>query len=303
MRGNGTLVMVKRFLSGRRTALFIGSALLVAVALVAVVTQNASRPGRPAARASAPSASASPVPATATRLHFATLPPGSPLPSGAQCAREVRADKSQEIRPANAVFNRTVGQHVGPGLFPSGDSPQAGLLAPLISGDFTGTTEQILEWAACKWGINQDIVFAQAAAESSWQQDYFSDWTSDSATCAPGHGLGADGKSGQCPQSYGILQTKYFLWKTAWPGIAHSTAMNVDVAYAIWRSCFDGYEVWLSNSAPAGQPYHAGDVWGCLGRWYAGNWYSPAADQYINRVQTLLKEQVWEQPGFIQAAG
>jgi hypothetical protein len=273
--------------------------LLITVAFVAFAVQHLSRP-RGRARAPA-SASASP-PATATRLDFSTLPPGATLPSAAQCARRVRAYPSHEIVPANAVFNRTVGQHVGPGLFPRGDSPQASLLAPLISGDFTGTTEQILLWAACKWGINQDVVFAQAAAESSWQQDYLGDWGSDGALCPPGHGLGADGRPGQCPESYGILQTKYFLWKPAWPGIATSTAMNVDVAYAIWRSCFNGDEIWLRNSAPASQPYHAGDLWGCLGRWFAGSWYTPGAIEYINRVQKLLHEQVWEQPGFIQHA-
>jgi autotransporter family porin len=203
-----------------------------------------------------------------------------------------------EIVPANAAYNRTTGQRVGPGLFPAGDSPDAGLLAPLISGDFTGTTQQILEWAACKWGISDEVVFAQAAAESSWQQNDLGDYTNDPADCPPGHGLGADGSPGQCPESYGILQTKYILWKAAWPGIAKSTAMNADVTYAIWRSCFNGDEIWLRNSAPPGQPYQAGDLWGCVGRWFAGSWHTPAAEQYINRVQTLMKQQVWEQPGF-----
>jgi hypothetical protein len=231
-------------------------------------------------------------------VDFPTLPPGAQLPSGAYCARRVRASASQEIVPANAVYNRTVGQHVGPGLFPAGDSPQAAILAPLISGDFTGTTQQILEWAACKWGISQDIVFAQAAAESNWQQNHLGDFTSNPALCPPGHGLGTGGVPDQCPESYGILQTKYFLWKAAWPGIANSTAMNADVTYAIWRSCFNGDEIWLRNSAPPGQPYQAGDLWGCVGRWFAGSWHTPTANQYINRVKALLQEQVWKQPGF-----
>jgi hypothetical protein len=233
--------------------------------------------------------------------HFHTLPPGSALPSGAQCARRVGVSPGPDIRLTNQAYNRTVGQHVGPTLFPRGDSPQSGLLSPRISGDFTGTTEQILQWAACKWGINQDVVFAQAAAESSWRQDHLGDWGTDGSRCPPGHGIGADGLPGQCPQSYGILQTKYRLWKEAWPGIATSTAMNADVAYAIWRSCFDGYEVWLNNTAPSTQPYRAGDLWGCVGRWYAGSWYTPAADQYINRIQSLLRERVWNKPAFTWA--
>ena len=284
---------MKRYTPSRRAGWLIGAALLITVALVAAAVQHISRPGRPARAAASASA-----PATATHLNFGTLPPGAQLPSGAQCAREVRAYPSQEVVPANKTFNQTVGQKVGPGLFPPGDNPQADLLVPLINGDFTGTTEQILEWAACKWGISQNVVFAQAAAESSWQQKHLSDWGTDGALCPPGHGPGADGIPGQCPQSYGILQTKYHLWKAAWPGIAASTAMNVDVAYAIWRSCFNGDEIWLRNSAPSSQPYRAGDLWGCVGRWFAGAWYTPTADQYINRVKGLLQERVWEQPGF-----
>lgn len=254
-----------------------------------------------AAVAGCSSQPASRPPDATAQVDFRTLPPGSKLPSGAQCARLVRASPSPEIRPANQAFNRTVGQPVGPGLFPRGDSPQVAALAPLISGGFTGTTQQILEWAACKWGISQDVVFAQAAAESSWQQAHLGDWGTDGSRCPPGHGIGADGIPGECPQSYGILQTKYGLWKSAWPGIGDSTAMNVDVTYAVWRSCFDGYEIWLNNSAPPAQPYHAGDLWGCVGRWFAGSWYTPAANQYIDRVQGLLRERVWEQPGFMRA--
>lgn len=268
----------------------IGAAALLALG-VAACSPGASRP---ASHAPA-SASVSDGPAT----DFPTVPPGGKLPTGAQCARMVRALPSSEIRPGNGRANHTTGQRVGPGLFPSGDSPQAAALAPLISGDFTGTTQQILEWAACKWGISQDVVFAQAAAESSWNQSHVSDWGTDPALCPPGHGLGADGVPGQCPQSYGILQTKYTQWNAAWPAIADSTAMNADVTYAVWRSCFDGDEVWLNNSATPAHPYRPGDLWGCVGRWFAGSWYTPAAEGYIQRVQRLLAERVWEQRDFI----
>ena len=39
-----------------------------------------------------------------------------------------------------------------------------------VTGNFTGTTDQIIQWAACKWGIDEDIVRAQAAKESGWHQ-------------------------------------------------------------------------------------------------------------------------------------
>jgi autotransporter family porin len=167
----------------------------------------------------------------------------------------------------------------------------------LISGDFTGTTQEILRWAACKWGISQNIVFAQAAVESWWRQDQLGDWGTDAKLCPKGHGIGIDGKPGECPQSYGILQNKYPYEEATWPGIGASTAMNADVAYAVWRSCYDGYEVWL-NDEPRGHRYDAGDLWGCVGRWFAGSWYTPAADGYIRQVQGYLREQIWIQPDF-----
>ena len=96
----------------------------------------------------------------------------------------------------NKTFNDTIGQPVGPGFFPAGDSPQVRTLAPRISGDFTGTTEEILRWAACKWGISQNIVFAQAAVESWWRQDSLGDWGTEasSARRAMASGLTAAGR-------------------------------------------------------------------------------------------------------------
>ena len=98
--------------------------------------------------------------------YFRTLPPGTTLPSGAQCARWVRARPIAENKGVNTPYNQTKGQHVSSDFLAS-DAPQADqTITPRIDGDFTGTTAQILRWAACKWGISQDIVFAQASVES-----------------------------------------------------------------------------------------------------------------------------------------
>ena len=147
---------------------------------------SAHRDGHPASSRSAPA-------------YFHTLPPGAALPSGAQCARWVRARPIAENKGMNRAYNRAKGEPVGP-RFLAGDAPQADrLIAPRINGNFTGTTREILRWAACKWGIDQDIVFAQAAVESWWRQTTLGDW--ESSGCPPGHGPGVDGKPGLCPQS------------------------------------------------------------------------------------------------------
>ena len=73
--------------------------------------------------------------------------------------------------------------------------------------------------------------------------------------------------------------------------------MNADTAYAIWRACFEGYELWL-NDVERGQPYTAGDAWGCVGRWFAGRWHASGADGYGAAVRSILTQRTWEQPGF-----
>ncbi len=141
-------------------------------------------------------------------VYFHTLQPGAKLPSGALCAKLVNSSPQPEVRSANKPYNRRKGRHVG-AKFLAEDGPSARKLARRINGDFTGTTIDILRWAACKWGINQDIVFAQAAVESWWQQDTLGGWTTDRADCPPGNKLGRDGKAGECPVTYGILQNTY----------------------------------------------------------------------------------------------
>ena len=190
----------------RRTWL-VGVVVLIAAAATARIVALSARPSQPSAAA------------TGAAVQFGTLPPGAKLPSGMQCARRVRGSPSPENRPVNKTFNDTAGQHVGPG-FSVGDSPQVQALATRISGAFTGTTEEILRWAACKWGIARNIVFAQAAVESWWQQDELGDWGTQAGRCPPGHGRGATADLAG-PESYGILQDKYPLEQPGWPGIGN----------------------------------------------------------------------------------
>jgi autotransporter family porin len=246
----------------------------------------------PGSRAASPGAAGAPA-------RFATLPPGTTLPSGAQCAAWVRSRPYPENKGANRRPNQTTGNRVAGDFFAGDDARAGSRVAVRVDGQFTGTTREILRWAACKWGVDEDLVLAQAAIESWWRQDTLGDWTGDATRCAPGRGLGADGKPGQCPESYGILQNRYPYEKSGWPGIASSTAMNADLAYAIWRTCFEGYEGWL-NTVERGRDYAAGDAWGCVGRWFSGRWHVAAGDQYAGRVRGYLDQRIWETANFQQ---
>jgi hypothetical protein len=213
------------------------------------------------------------------------LGPGQSLPSDAACAGRVVASGS-EIRPTNTVFNNTRGHQ----------KPLSGAFLSRVSGDFTGTTDEIIQWAACKWGIEADVVRAQAVQESNWFMTQLGDFTDDKQWCAPGHAAGSDGQAG-CPQSIGILQVKYRYFTDAFPEAAASTAYNLDYALGVWRTCFEGQETWLADQPPA-SGYQAGDMWGCLGRWYAGDWHSATAGGYIGRVQSALHGRTWQTAEF-----
>jgi len=270
-------------------------------ASASAVEPSASQPGTtPAAPpTTAPAARTSTTTVGAAPARFTTLGPGAALPSGAQCATWVQAQPYNENKGVNRTANQTTGHHIGSDFF-GGDDPRANSVIGLrVDGQFTGTTGQILRWAACKWGIDEDMVFAQAAIESWWRQDTMGDWSSDASRCAPNRGLGVDGKAGQCPESFGILQNRYPYEKSAWPGIASSTAMNADLAYAIWRVCFEGYEGWL-NTVERGRDYAAGDAWGCFGRWFSGRWHTDAAEGYIGRVRDYLNQRIWTTANFQQ---
>ena len=220
-----------------------------------------------------------------------TLPPGSPLPSDARCAARVRP--AAEIRPQNAAANATRGQ-TKPGL-PGG-------LYGRVTGNFAGTTDEIIQWAACKWGLDEDIVRAQTAKESWWTQSAEGDLTTNPANCPPGHGIGVDGFPGQCPESYGVQQLRYPYWGWSFPEAITSTAYNLDASLAARRSCFEGHETWF-NDVERGRQYAAGDLWGCVGAWFSGRWYTQPSLTYIAEVQAYLNQRIWETDPFINFRG
>jgi hypothetical protein len=153
-----------------------------------------------------------------------------------------------------------------------------------VSGNYTGTTDQILRWGACKWAIDEDVIRAVAAQESSWHQST----------------VGDDG------QSFGIMQVKdhYADGTPAWggyPWTLNATAINVDFYAGVIRSCLDGdfYDggSWLYNGqtirqviAQHGQGYA---LWGCVGSWFSGRWYDPAAVDYVKHVKSGLAKKTW----------
>ncbi len=113
---------------------------------------NSATPTPPSGQTATPTTRPSATPTSSGSDYFSTLPPGSSLPSDSNCASRVK--HRSENKGMNASYNVTRGnQSLASDFFGSADDPRANSqIAPRVSGNFTGTTDEILQWNACKWG-------------------------------------------------------------------------------------------------------------------------------------------------------
>jgi hypothetical protein len=142
----------------------------------------------------------------------------------------------------------------------------------LVDGQYTGTTEMIIRWAACKWGMDEDMIRAQATAEhGTWiQWNAGGDERKSMNQCQAGNNLDHNSTnlwgyliSNGCYQSWSIWQTKVIYsspnigaW-TTWSAINESTAFAVDYRYASQRSCMNGDQSGYFNDKKTGSAYLA----------------------------------------------
>jgi hypothetical protein len=195
-------------------------------------------------------------------------------------------------------------------------------LLPRVDGQFSGTTDEIFQWAACKWGLPDDLLRGIAVRESTWYQyltypsgrcvtnwgcgDMITSAHQDTKTycdalATHGYDYQNDYGSGLCPKTFsivGVMDWEAPSWglmpdnqNGVFPFNRDSTAFAVDYLAGQLRGCYEGWEHWLgSNGTPS---YASGDIWGCVGSWYAGDWHSTAGDGYTSRVQTEMNNFTW----------
>jgi len=111
-------------------------------------------------------------------------------------------------------------------------------LLPRVDGQFSGTTDEIIQWAACKWGLPDNYLRAEADTESTWFQyenypsgrcvTYYGcgDWFSsepyaarktycDGLATAGGHDYQSDYGDGYCPKTFSIVGIMSW-WNPSW---------------------------------------------------------------------------------------
>jgi hypothetical protein len=231
--------------------------------------------------------------------YFLLQPVGSyaQLPDDAAAAAEVHYS-TWEPRPGNAKYNNVMPVH----LALKRVSNSTGAYDPLwnkyilgrITGHFTGTTDEIL-----KWGLPDNLLRAIAYVESDWRQSNYGDYVNDRAQCPAGY------QNLPCPVTFGIVGVKSTSWRGIFPWNRDSTAAAVDVLGGWLRGCYEGWVWWLgAHGNRSHGVYSAGNIWGCVGAWYSGNWLDGtaanphSAEGYIHLVQYWEKRQPWLQPGF-----
>jgi Bacterial Ig domain len=276
---------------------------LVATEAMNVNVQNGGSP----TPTPAPTGSGTPKPtaspsSTASPGYYSLLPPGSTLPTDSQCAAGVAGD-TYEPRPGNDVANNTMPTASDLTSYKSnsagGESGAPGSFLQRVDGQFTGSTDAILKWAACKWGFDENVTRATAVNESFWHQNNLGD---------VGNGI-----------SIGILQVKSRDYPSTCEAVASSqstsevtnsncysylsTAFDADYKLAQQRACFEGQVSYMIGESPAGYPSYPNGtpeqmMWGCVGWWFSGHWYDSGAITYISQVQGFLSDQTWAQPGF-----
>lgn len=178
-----------------------------------------------------------------------------------------------EPRPANRLSNRRV--------------PSQRLLRAwrrqiempyerFVTGAFRGTTDRIIQWAAFKWGLPRDLLRAVAVKESWWR-------------------MSAVGDNGD---SFGLFQVRRPYHCRGECLIARRyTAWNADYYGGIIRAYFDGRMGWL-NTVERGREYRAGDIWGSVGAWFSGRWWTPDSREYIQAVRQIRRDRTWRSGEF-----
>jgi hypothetical protein len=112
---------------------------------------------------------------------------------------------------------------------------------------------------------------------------------------------------GDCPKTFSIVGV--MSWHDpAWgpmkgnqngtfPFNRESTAFALDYLGSFLRGCLEGWAPWLGQSGH----YRAGDLWGCVGAWYAGNWHTALANGYAAQVRAFEHQRVWLRPSWAAA--
>ena len=170
-----------------------------------------------------------------------------------------------------------------------------------VTGHFAGTTDEIIQWAAHKWGIPENWLRAQYAVESRWNQSAVGDLTDVPPSERARYPAFSCPYKGRCYESVGISQVKWRPDGDVGAGTEplrwRSTAFNVDFQAATVRFYYDDAQG--RRSAWGDSSYRRGQAWLAVAGWYQPYpWGNPDQRAYARDVRRALSSRIWAQPGF-----
>lgn len=199
--------------------------------------------------------------------------------SDAEAARRVRRN-AWEPRPENSPQNHRIptGEELRNFYRYRGQWGDCDHLRTKVTGRFTGTTDEIMQWAAWKWGLPEDVLRGAAVSESDWRMGYVGDGG----------------------QSFGLFQIKDVeRWHGGtFPLSQESTAFNADYYAGMVRHYFEGCARWMADYEHGGIAYRSGDLWGSAGAWFSGEWHDDTAQRYVADVRNHMAQRTWTKPRF-----
>jgi hypothetical protein len=165
------------------------------------------------------------------------------------------------------------------------------------------STDDLIQWAAHKWGIPENWLRAEYIQESYWNQFMLGDETRVSSRWYDLYPFQSRvPHTSDVYQSLGIAQVRWApdgsLGAGTEPLRWESTAFNVDEQAAVVRFYYDNPS---GSRASWGDPTYAPcEKWRSIGGWYRPYpWGNAGQATYISEVRTRLADRQWASPSFI----
>jgi hypothetical protein len=164
------------------------------------------------------------------------------------------------------------------------------------------STDDLVQWAAHKWGIPEDWLRAEYVQESYWSSFQLGDAADVGAAWYDHYPVQARIAGGRkVYQSMGITQVKWAPDGSIGPGAEplrwKSTAFNTDYQAAMIRLYYDDPRG--ARSSWGDQTYTPCQPWSSIGGWYQPYpWGNSGQRRYIREVQHHLRDRDWASGAF-----
>ncbi len=166
------------------------------------------------------------------------------------------------------------------------------------------STDDLIQWAAHKWGIPEDWLRAQYVNESYWSQYGLGDRVTENATDYPLFPVQSrvPNTNSDVYESMGITQVKWRPNGSASLGTEpvrwESTAFNIDYQASAIRFYYDNPN--NVRSAWGDTTYKACDQWNSIGGWFQPYpWGNSGQQTYVANVQNHLSQRTWTTSSFL----